>query len=57
MRLLLLIGNLFYAGEQRQLFELSKGLSKKHNIIVCLIASNVPLMNYPAAEQRGIAKE
>ncbi len=44
MNILLLCGNLSYAGAQRQLFELAKGLNKKHDVIVCSISSNVSLL-------------
>jgi len=37
--ILLLCGNLSYAGAQRQLFELAKGLNQRHNVVVCCIGS------------------
>jgi len=45
MNILLLCGNLSYAGAQRQLLELAKGLNTNHNLIVCSISSNVPLLS------------
>lgn len=45
MNIILLCGSLSYAGAQRQLFELSKGLNKSNNVIVCSISSNVPLLD------------
>ncbi|RLD86027.1 MAG: hypothetical protein DRJ07_01745 [Bacteroidetes bacterium] len=44
MNIVLLCGSLSYAGAQRQLFELAKGLNEKHQVIVCSISSNVPLL-------------
>ena len=45
MNILLLCGNLSYAGAQRQLFELAKGMNKNQNVIVCSITSNVPFLD------------
>lgn len=44
MTVLLLCGNLSYAGAQRQLLELAKGLSPKHKVVVCSISDQVPLL-------------
>lgn len=45
MNIVLLCGSLSYAGAQRQLLELAKGLNKKHNVVVCSISSDVPLLD------------
>jgi len=42
--ILLLCGNLSYAGAQRQLFELAKGLNDKHKITVCSITSDMLML-------------
>jgi len=44
MNILLLCGSLSYAGAQRQLLELAKGLNEQHNVVVCSISSKVPLL-------------
>lgn len=44
LNVLLLCGNLSYAGAQRQMFELAKGLNRRHNVIVCSIGSKNSLL-------------
>lgn len=44
MNILLFCGNLSYAGAQRQLLELAKGLNQKHSVLVCSISSDTPLL-------------
>lgn len=44
MNILLLCGSLSYAGAQRQLLELAKGLNLNHSVIVCSITSKVVLL-------------
>ncbi|GAJ14997.1 unnamed protein product, partial [marine sediment metagenome] len=44
LNVLLLCGNLSYAGAQRQMFELAKGLNRRHNVIACSIGSKNSLL-------------
>lgn len=44
MNILLLCGNISYAGAQRQLLELAQGLTQRHKVIVCSISSKTPLL-------------
>ena len=39
LNILLLCGSLSYAGAQRQMFELAKGLNRRNNVVVCSIGS------------------
>lgn len=45
INILLICSNLSYAGAQRQMLVLAKGLNKKYNVIVCSISSNTSLIS------------
>lgn len=45
MKILLLCGNLSYAGAQRQMFELANGLKERHEVLVCSISDKVPFID------------